>query len=92
MSCRSVCSSLSAFWRVGPEIFQYRFHCGDARVLIWDSEDQADWQIAARTEESLTQLGREPWTSGSLVNEFCSFGDDVRGDRVLKVLHGAGPS
>ncbi len=46
----------------GPETFgwpghtQYRFSKGDQKLLIWASDDQADWWLTADREESLQAL------------------------------------
>ncbi len=46
----------------GPETYgwpghtQYRFSKGDQRLLIWASDDQADWWLTADREESLQVL------------------------------------
>jgi hypothetical protein len=63
---------------------QYRFERGDARVLIWDSEDQADWWVSATTEASLASLARELWGCAGLSGFLYS--NDLRGQRVLQSL------
>lgn len=39
-----------------PGHTQYRFFKEDQRILIWASDDQADWYLAAGDEESLERL------------------------------------
>lgn len=39
-----------------PGRVQYRFGAGSAGILIWASEDQTDWFIAAETEASLKEV------------------------------------
>lgn len=64
---------------IGPETYgwpghtQYRFSNGDQRLLIWASEDQADWWMTADRKESLKaliekvrhcdQVGQSLWTN-----------------------------
>ena len=52
-------------FHAGPETHgwpghtQYRFSKNDHRILIWASDDQADWWITADREESLQALARK---------------------------------
>ncbi len=63
---------------------QYRFQRGDHRVLIWDSAGQADWHIAASSEDALAELAAELWQCGDLHESLWSH--DARGDAVLRRL------
>jgi hypothetical protein len=65
---------------------QYRFQRGDSRILIWDSDDQADWFITASTEEHLAEVARELWRCGDLSSSLWS--NDEGGTAVLKILRG----
>jgi hypothetical protein len=63
---------------------QYRFERGDARLLIWDSESQADWWVSATTETSLASLVRELWGCAALPRSLYS--NDPRGESVLQSI------
>jgi hypothetical protein len=63
---------------------QYRFERGDARILIWDSEGQADWWITATTPGGLAALVAELWNCGGLRRSMWS--NDTRGTEVLDTL------
>jgi hypothetical protein len=58
---------LGRHFDVGPETHgwpghtQYRFSKEDQRILIWASDDQADWLLSADVGESLRQLVRTVW-------------------------------
>jgi len=65
---------------------QYRFQRGDARLLIWDGEDQADWYITDKTEVGLASVTRELWDCGGLRTSLWS--NEDRGERVLRKLRG----
>lgn len=63
---------------VGPETYgwpgrtQYRFSSGDQRILIWASEDQADWWLTADDEDSLGQLSQNVWQCDEVGQQFWS--------------------
>jgi hypothetical protein len=63
---------------------QYRFERGDARILIWDSEGQADWWITATTPEGLASLIGELGNCGGLRTSLWS--NDERGTEALETL------
>jgi hypothetical protein len=59
--------SLRHEFDVGPLTYgwpghrQYRFSRRDERILIWVSEDQADWWLSADSEDSLRRLLTTVW-------------------------------
>jgi hypothetical protein len=63
---------------------QYRFEGDEARLLLWDGEDQADWFITATTEAGLVKVASDLWNCGSLRTVLWS--NDERGERLLKKL------
>jgi hypothetical protein len=67
-----------------PGDHQYRFERGEARLLIWDSEDQADWWITAATSGGLAALVDELWNCGGLRTSLWS--NDARGAEVLETV------
>jgi hypothetical protein len=67
-----------------PGDTQYRFERGEARVLVWESEGQADWWITAMDEDGLAALVDELWDCGDLhASLYCN---DQRSQRVLEKL------
>ena len=58
-------SFLKENFDTGPETYgwpghtQYRFSKADQRLLIWASDDQADWWLSADREKSLKELGNK---------------------------------
>ena len=67
---------------------QYRFERGDARILIWDGEDQADWWITAFSSGSLAAIVAELWSCGGLRTSLWS--NDERGAEVLRTTKARG--
>lgn len=63
---------------------QYRFECDTGGLLIWDSEDQADWFIAARSESALMKVATDVWNCGGLRESLWS--NDERGEKLLKEI------
>jgi len=63
---------------------QYRFEGNDARVLIWDAEDQADWWISSPTEDGLARTLSVLWECGDLRGSLWT--NDDRAERVLESL------
>ena len=69
----------------------YRFEREDARILVWDAADQADWFIASASESDLEGVVAELWQCGGLRGPLYS--NDPRGEAVLEALRSArGPS
>jgi hypothetical protein len=60
---------------------QYRFERGEARILIWDGEDQADWWITAATAAGLAAVVAELRHCGTLGTTLWS--DAETGTEVL---------
>jgi hypothetical protein len=74
-----------------PADNQYRFERGNARVLIWDGKDQADWWIAAPDVEDLALVVEDLWDCGGLrttlwcTDERCqAVLEGIRADRPLQ--------
>jgi hypothetical protein len=63
---------------------QYRFERCDARFLVWDGEDQADWWITATTAGGLAALVSELSNCGELRRSLWS--NDALGIEVLETL------
>jgi hypothetical protein len=63
---------------------QYRFEGDEARLLLWDGEDQADWFITATTEAGLEKVAVDLWKCGGLSTSLWS--NDERGEGLLKSL------
>lgn len=69
-----------------PGSVQYRFGSEGAGVLIWASENQADWFIAAETEASLAEAVSALWHLDG-VGEELQEGSNL-GKRVLEGIRG----
>ena len=67
-----------------PGDVQHHFFRDDATILIWASEDQADWFLSADTEESLQRLLRDCWEIQMFVDDAYSNSD--AGEAILKRL------
>lgn len=70
-----------------PGDVQYRFGDGSAGILIWASENQADWFIAAETEASLKQAISTVWLLDGVGDEL--HGRSIPGKRVLEGIRGS---
>jgi hypothetical protein len=69
-----------------PGKHQYRFDRDDARVLVRDGGDQADWWLATSSQGSAKALAREVWCCADLATSLWS--NDPRGAGVLQRLRG----
>jgi len=67
-----------------PGASQHRFQRGEARVLLWNGEDQADWFISAASEAGLAEVAGGLWACGDLRGTLWSH--DERCARVLETL------
>jgi hypothetical protein len=68
---------------------QYRFERGDARILVWDGEDQPDWWITAATDGGLAAVVTELRRCGTLRTSLWS--NDERGTKVLETVNASRP-
>jgi hypothetical protein len=67
-----------------PGHTQYRFERHDQRLLVWASDDQTDWFLAASTEASLKSLLLSVWNCESLNRSLWSNTD--AGERILREI------
>lgn len=61
-----------------PGRTQYRFKREDESILIWASDEQADWFVSADSRLSLEQLLREVWHYDSFATAAYSNADDCQ--------------
>lgn len=71
-----------------PGDHQYRFEGERVRIVIWDSERETDWWIAADDEDSLVEVLKELSNCGGLRKALWS--NDDLGERVLSRLNSEG--
>lgn len=68
-----------------PAETQYRFSSDDGHILIWDDgETQADWFIAAPSEDALFETASRVWSCGELAESL--YTNDGRAEAVLAKL------
>lgn len=66
-----------------PGNANYRFESTDARILIWEGEDQADWFLSASTASDLKRLLAKVWHCGRLADSLYGDGES---QKVLKQM------
>jgi hypothetical protein len=69
-----------------PGSESHRFGHYGQRILIWSSEEQADWFLSAATPELLLKLARTVWDLGGLSHTL--YGVDPAGEQVLRSASG----
>ncbi|MCB9851771.1 MAG: SMI1/KNR4 family protein [Phycisphaerales bacterium] len=67
-----------------PGHTQYRFYSADQRILIWASEDQADWCLAGDSEDAVSRLAQKLWHVDNLGRSFWSH--NSIGESMLQTL------